>query len=55
MEERGRVERLENGAGGIGLKDTIGACATTGDAKRRNGTRKPKVTRDTYSSYATLT
>lgn len=27
MEERGGVERLENGVGCIGQKDTTGACA----------------------------
>lgn len=42
MEERGRTKRLENGAGCIGQKDTVGAGAATGGAKRRNVTRNSK-------------
>ena len=53
MEERGRTKRLENGAGCIGQKDTVGAGAATGGAKRRNGTRNSKKNRDS-NNRATL-
>ena len=46
MEERGRTKRLENGAGCIGQKDTVGAGAATEGAKRRNVTRNSKKNRN---------
>ena len=53
LEERGRTERSESGTGGVGQKDTVGACAATRGAKRRNGTRNSKKNRDS-NNRATL-